>query len=422
MNISQTKAYSSSRLAKMMMLCIGSTGFAMFALLVAAVLPGSPTGGPDGPLMIAFLLLIVFLYVILPMHVIGSVATIFKYFTTDNRTRFIFPLLYFVVWFLALFLYLVLSGAAEPVFEEINARKLRGQHATEMALLSALRQSRDHSAVPALITQVSDIDLTEPEFGLTALQWAARGASTDIVKKLLDAGADLNVRYSRNWSNGRGTLKNATVLDIAAWSDVERKEKTLLLLDRGAVPTAQALVGACAAGDIELIEKYQTLEIDIQTAAEGEGLSCFHMAAQNGDVNLIEALFSMGIVPNAVSKYKLTPVDLARAKNRGRAAIALLKGGAPANQPNRLIDLVAHMPQEDFDLAVSHGPLLDLKPADARRALSEAVSGCDVSIVRRLFAAGLTPERRYREVIEIPAECEFHELMLEIVRPASGAS
>lgn len=422
MSNSQSKGYSSSRLAKMMTLCVGATGFAMFALIVATVLPGSATGGPDGPFMITFLLLIVFLYVILPMHVIGFVATIFKYFTTDNRARFIFPLLYFVVWFLALFLYFVFSGAAEPVFEEINARKFRGQHATEMELIVALRQNKDHSVVPGLISQVSDIDLTDPEFGLTALQWATRGASADIVRRLLDAGADLHVRYPREWSDGRGTLKSATVLDIAAWSDVEPKEKTLLLLDRGATPTGQAVVGACAAGDIELINKYHTLGIDIQSAAEGAGLSCFHMAAQNGDVNLIEALFSLGIVPNAVNKYKLTPVDLAMAKNRGRAAIALLKGGAPANQPHRLIDLVADMPQEDFDMAMSHRPLMNLKPADARRALSEAVAGCDVSVLRRLFAAGLTPERRYREVIEIPAECEFRELMIEIARPGNDGS
>lgn len=417
MNTLNSNRYSASPLKKMMILCVGSTVLAALALLVSAVLSGSPTGGPDGPFIITFLLLLIFLYVILPMHVFGGLATTYKYFSTGNRKRFVFPLSYFVLWFLALFLYFVFSGAAEPVFEEINARNFRDQHAAEMALLASLRQNKGHVEVPSLIEQVKDINLPDPEFGMTALQWAARGASAEIIELLINAGADPNVRYHRDWSDGRGTLKNATVLDIAAWSNVEPKEKTLLLIQTGVMPTAQALVGVCERGDIGLLREFRERGVDLQTATEGEGLSCFHVAAKNGDLGLIETLFSMGVTPNLITKYKLTPLDLAMAREQRTAAIALLKGSASANQPRRLIDLVVQMPREDFDLAASYRPLSDLRPADARAALGNAVAACEVSTVRRLFTAGLTLGDEYREVVEVPEHCEFRELLLQIIRP-----
>jgi len=160
----------------------------------------------------------------------------------------------------------------------------------------------DRANVLALIKQGVNVNAPQGD-GVTALHWAARGGDADLVKALVDAGADAGAR----------TLFGAyTPLHLAA--------------ERGAAPIVKALVAAGAAAD----------------ARTSTGATPLMLAAAAGDTAAIAALLDAGASANAEETDRLqTPLIFAATANRLDAVKLLLARGADPNHATRLTDLAA---------------------------------------------------------------------------------
>lgn len=155
-----------------------------------------------------------------------------------------------------------------------------------------------------------------------ALDFAVRFGSADLVGRLLSLGADAN----------RGDEGDPTpLLEAAARGD---REMLGLLLEAGADPKAaladgsNALTFAIHHGRYELIDELIGAGCPLGT--------CLHAAASRGDAALAERLLAMGADPNAAERsFGFTP--LSSAASRGDAAMIgiLLAGGAAPDQADR---------------------------------------------------------------------------------------
>jgi ankyrin repeat protein len=160
----------------------------------------------------------------------------------------------------------------------------------------------DRANVLALIKQGANVNAPQGD-GVTALHWAARGGDAELVKALVDAGADAGAR----------TLFGAyTPLHLAA--------------ERGAAPIVKALVAAGAAAD----------------ARTSTGATPLMLAAAAGDTAAIAALLDAGAGVNAEETDRLqTPLIFAATANRLDAVKLLLARGADPNHATKLTDLAA---------------------------------------------------------------------------------
>ncbi|MBS0188376.1 MAG: ankyrin repeat domain-containing protein [Planctomycetes bacterium] len=202
------------------------------------------------------------------------------------------------------------------------------------------------SAKPPLDTRSRD--------GRTALIWAAGWGTPDTVQKLLEAGAEKNVRDEANWTAlmmaaGRGDPESVNRLvksgaDINAknkWGQTAlmtalragNKEKVDILLSAGANPNDTDLDGMtpmhmAAEGDaptdvIVLLVK-RGGNIDAQSAA---GLTPLMIACDRGDVEKVKVLLASGAKTSIKDKDGSTALDwaLRRADDNGKAVAEIVK-------------------------------------------------------------------------------------------------
>lgn len=399
----------------MMLFCLGTTAVALVGLGLSKVVPGSPTGGPDAPLLIAYFTLLGFLYIVLPSHIICGLITGFRYVRSNQRVLFVTPLLYFAGWFAMLIVLAVMSGAADPAFEAINDRQFRASHKTEITLFEALKQPGEHPIVEKLISDGVDVNLVDPQFGMTPLQWAAKNSTPSSVRLLLNAGADPNKRYHRDFDLSRANLRQPTVIDFAAWSEQGASEKVAMLLGAGASATGAALVGMCWAGDAALMQSLIQAGADLLDAADGEGKTCLHIAAEHGDQKLVSELLEIGADPNAATKYKLRPLDVAMINQHRAVAVQLVQAGGSAHHTRRLLQLIVEATEDQFEAMVASKPLAKVETLEARRILSRTVMSCENENVRRILAAGYPLTAAARQHLRVPEHCNERDKLHKMI-------
>jgi ankyrin repeat protein len=204
-----------------------------------------------------------------------------------------------------------------------------GLGAAESSIADAAMRG-DRANVLALIKRGANVNEPQGD-GVTALHWAARGGDADLVKALVEAGANAGAR----------TVFGAyTPLHLAA--------------ERGAAPIVKALVAAGAAVD----------------ARTNTGATPLMLAASAGDTAAISALLDAGANVNAEETDRLqTPLIFAATANRLEAVKLLLGRGADPNHATKLTDLGALSRNgENPD-----GRNLAVKPEGARRAPSKVL-------------------------------------------------
>ena len=175
----------------------------------------------------------------------------------------------------------------------------------------------DVDRVETLLTQ--DKALLEKEAGTaTPLLWAAEHNKPQVLKRLLDHGADIN--FHNNWSG--------SVLSVAVWEG--HAEIVKLLLDRGATIELGAgddaygtpLHRACWQGNLELVRLLLDRGAQINSENNGhETPLCF--AVGEGRIDVVRYLLDRGADPN-----KGGPVAGAALENRIEIAQLLLGRGA----------------------------------------------------------------------------------------------
>jgi ankyrin repeat protein len=198
----------------------------------------------------------------------------------------------------------------------------------EDALLAAIRRS-DAAAVKQLIADGANVN-HKFRYDRMPLSFAADRGHLDIVKMLLEAGADVNARDS---------FYNATALDWAL--EKSHVEIVRLLLEKGAGGREQALVTAARRGRLELVKMLLALG-----GLKDESLSNALDAAERAKrVEVAAALREAGAKPLPRPDFPVDAQTLARyagafrSETPGAPELSFtvkdgkLTGGVPGQQP-----------------------------------------------------------------------------------------
>jgi ankyrin repeat protein len=129
-------------------------------------------------------------------------------------------------------------------------------------------------------------------------------------------------------------------------------------------------------------------------AAEGDGSTALHVAAQSDDLAMIELLLDAGAAPDAATRFAVRPLELA-SNNGSRAAIErLLAAGADPNAVSRegqtpLMTAARSGRIDAVEALLEHGAQVDAAESwRGQTALMWAAGEGHAAVVRRLIDAG----------------------------------
>lgn len=233
--------------------------------------------------------------------------------------------------------------------------------------LSDLIRAGQREAVLAAITSPDiEIDAKEPD-GSTALHWASYTVDHELVRALLDAGAQADI------TNNYGS---SPITEAVKLGDVEL---VTMLLDAGADPDSvnqdnqTALMLATFIGSLEIAEKLIAKGADVNAIETFRGQTALMWAASENHPAIAELLiannadFSVHAVhddwprqmtsePRAQFRPTggLTALLYATRSGCYRCAVAMVEAGADINQPNPdgITPLINALDNKRFDIAM----------------------------------------------------------------------
>ena len=183
----------------------------------------------------------------------------------------------------------------------------------ETALMTAARTG-SAGAVAALVEHGAAVDTRETTEHQTALMWAVAQRHPDVVRVLIEAGADVNLRsrvrsVATASSPRTGAAEGVSVIDEGGFSPLLFAARhgdlasARQLVAAGADPNdtppsgTSALVVAAHSGHGELAA--WLLEQGADPNAAGAGYTPLHAAILRGDADLVSALLARGADPSA---------------------------------------------------------------------------------------------------------------------------
>ena len=142
--------------------------------------------------------------------------------------------------------------------------------------------------------------------GLTALHYAAQNGSLDIIKFLVEHGADISAQdYEQSRSVIHFAAENGDIECIKYLTEHEAD-----LLDKDA-NGATAFHYAVRANNLEAVKFFVTKKLDY-TAKDNRGWSAMHYAACGGALDVMKYLIAKGLNINELNDRRRTPLFFAR--------------------------------------------------------------------------------------------------------------
>jgi ankyrin repeat protein len=183
--------------------------------------------------------------------------------------------------------------------------------------LSGAARSGDLTRVKLLIANGTDANTADTNGGRTPLHWAVKGNHIEVVRYLLESGADID----------RGERAGKTALDFAAESG--QIEMTQLLVDSGADVNKRDLIGGNSALWAAGLGTPETLEILVKANADIEvkdinGLTPLAWAAQTGSTKSMEILIEAGAKVNVVDMLNGESILMRAARSGKVESVQLL--------------------------------------------------------------------------------------------------
>jgi uncharacterized protein len=311
-------------------------------------------------------------------------------------------------------LHLACTNRSAPMVERLLAAGANANAVLrngETVLMSCARAG-DANAVKALLAHHADVNGREGDHQQTALMWAASQRHPQVVRLLIDAGADINARSvvypqtvvgEQTQRAGREEL-NYTVLRGGATpllftARVGDAESARLLLDAGADANdaqpdgVSALVLAAHSGNGNVAALL--LEYGADANAFGSGYSALHAAILRSDLNLVKALLAYGADPNA----RITKGTPMRRDTTDWNLPATLIGSTPYLLAARFLE-----PEIMPVLAAGGADPRQTMPNGANGLLLAAGLGSSKTASRRgietIDFGKVEPENRVRETVE----------------------
>jgi len=179
------------------------------------------------------------------------------------------------------------------------------------AFIAAAGSNRDLATLELLSKNVKNINQVNAK-GVSALAMAVRGNSAEIVKFLLDKGADINAADKDG--------NNLAYYLFQAYSPRGMEDfnaKLNVLKDKGynlgaVQPNGNSLYHlAVAKNDLALVKLVADFNVDVNLKNK-EGYTALHKAAMTAkDAELMKYLISVGAKKDVATDFKETPYDLA---------------------------------------------------------------------------------------------------------------
>ena len=240
--------------------------------------------------------------------------------------------------------------------------------------------------------------------GETPLHWAAFSGNVDLVRFLLEKGAEVDAR------NGRGL----TPLAFTALKG--RTPAAGLLIERGADVNVRnalnmtPLIIAAEQGSMELVGKLIAAGADV--GIESRIGTALHRAAFKGQTEVIQVLLKAGAKTEVMSR-KYFPLHLAAMAGHLGAVSALVKGGADMNSRDgdgrtplhRVLSASNPHVSEIALFLIDGGAEADTTGEEGETPLMTAVRQGYTEVVRSLLEKGARTEVRDRN---------FHQTLLHL--------
>jgi ankyrin repeat protein len=248
-------------------------------------------------------------------------------------------------------------------------------------------QKGDLQKVRALLeTNQELVNQRDSGFGRTPLHWAARGVHLDVLRLLLEKGADPNAvdnsKIAALHSVSSRGHKEAAELLLAKGADVNamdefgktplayaitgsHKELAEFLVSKGATVPIQGEAGrrllhdASSQGDKALAEWMVAKGVDVSTQ-NGNGGTLLHSLSEGGLAELASQLIDRGLAVNKRDRYGFSALHYAARNGRQDVAGILLQNKADINAVNLAGESPLHLARRagKKDLAeilIAHG-------------------------------------------------------------------
>jgi ankyrin repeat protein len=195
----------------------------------------------------------------------------------------------------------------------------------------------EHAAVSALLIKNSHADLTARDVnGHSVLFHAARFQTASLVRAVLTSK-----RLTKADVNAAGKRTKFTALHAASLEGQD--ESVELLLEAGAdlhardmeYSTPLHLVAQREVGGVRVVELLVKAGAEVDARMETENaksVTALHLAANKGNIGVLEALLEAGASMHAKDKIGRTPLVAAIAKGTAATVALLLKRGASAKE------------------------------------------------------------------------------------------
>ncbi|XP_033219133.1 putative ankyrin repeat protein RF_0381 [Belonocnema kinseyi] len=279
---------------------------------------------------------------------------------------------------------------------DINALNPEGETLLNYTIL----KRRDIEIVKALLDHGADINqrsgsnYTSANLGFTALHSAVFTKVSNIVKMLLTQGTDVNAQSIRG-----------SPLHIVSEKMFWSAEKAKLLLDFHADINARNLLNqtpiqrACVGGCVEAVKFLLQNGADVQTKCY-DFRSTLHYAVLGNNFDIVKLILDRGLDPNAKDMDQRTPIFYAANRNANSSSLAslnlLLEYGADINAADYRGDTALHRSCKFFYL----------QPAKALLELN-----ANINVLNKM---GLTPlerairsHRRYNRLTKLNKILEY---------------
>src|SRR5882757_4516766 len=187
--------------------------------------------------------------------------------------------------------------------------------------------------VNVLLRRGFDIATRDKFDNATALHWAAQFGTVEVIKRLIDAGADVD---------GEGDEHQIGAIGWATCFKHVRTEAANYLIARGAKPTIFSAVSLNRADLVRELVADDPKLLRVQKMSRFEHhRTPLHLAVLKNRPQMVELLLELGADPTAKDGRGYTPLGLATAKTKPAIIAALIAAGAsPKEQIANRFELI----------------------------------------------------------------------------------